>query len=111
MPGNENFSSDHLLGRFLDYVEGRRLKLHRAQEEAVLELFEGKNAILNAPTASGKSLVASAMHFASVTSIPHSAFPFPRPIKARVNEKPRDLCRELGPDPGGRVLASVRKRI
>jgi hypothetical protein len=37
LPRNENLSSDHLLGKFLDYVEGRRLTLYEAQEEAVLE--------------------------------------------------------------------------
>ena len=33
------------------------------QEEAILELFAGRNVILNTPTGSGKSLVALAMHF------------------------------------------------
>ena len=60
LPRDENFSSDHLLGQFLDYVEGRRLTLYPAQEEAVLELFEDKNVILNTPTGSGESLVAAA---------------------------------------------------
>ena len=56
-------SSDDLLGRFLTYVEQRRLTLYPAQEAAILELFEGRNVILNTPTGSGKSLVASALHF------------------------------------------------
>ena len=38
--------SDELLGRFLDYVAGKGLELYPAQEEAVLELFEGKNVCL-----------------------------------------------------------------
>src|SRR6188768_2429455 len=58
--------SDALLGRFLDYVGSRGLSLYPAQEEAVLEVFEDKNVILNTPTGSGKSLVASALHFASM---------------------------------------------
>ncbi len=33
------------------------------QEEAILEVFAGKNVILNTPTGSGKSLVALAMQF------------------------------------------------
>ena len=60
LPRDENLSSDHLLGRFLDYVEGRRLTLYPAQEEAVLEVFEEKNVILNTPAGSGKSPVALA---------------------------------------------------
>ncbi|MBI5384662.1 MAG: hypothetical protein HZA90_08220 [Verrucomicrobia bacterium] len=58
LPRDGEASSDHLLGKFLEYVEGRRLTLYPAQEEAVLELFEEKNVILNTPTGSGKSLVA-----------------------------------------------------
>ena len=96
LPRDENLSSDHLLGKFLDYVEGRRLTLYPAQEEAVLELFEGKNVILNTPTGSGKSLVAMALHFASLARGRRSVYTCP--IKALVNEKWRDLCREFGPD-------------
>jgi len=89
-------SSDELLGCFLDYVAGKGLTLYPAQEEAVLELFEGKNVILNTPTGSGKSLVASALHFASLAHGRRSVYTCP--IKALVNEKWMALCRELGPE-------------
>ena len=69
LPSRGSVSSDTLLGRFLEYVEGRRLQLYPAQEEAVLELFEGRNVILNTPTGSGKSLVASALHFQSLAAL------------------------------------------
>jgi len=88
--------SDELLGRFLDYVAGKGLTLYPAQEEAILELFEGKNVILNTPTGSGKSLVASALHFASLAHGRRSVYT--SPIKALVNEKWMALCRELGPE-------------
>ena len=58
--------SDELLGRFLDYVSHLGLTLYPAQEDAILALFEGHNVILNTPTGSGKSLVASALHFMSL---------------------------------------------
>ena len=87
---------DELLGRFLDYVAGKGLTLYPAQEEAVLELFEGKNVILNTPTGSGKSLVASALHFAALAHGRRSVYTCP--IKALVNEKWMALCRELGPE-------------
>ncbi len=88
--------SDELLGRFLDYVAGKGLTLYPAQEEAILELFEGKNVILNTPTGSGKSLVASALHFTSLAHGRRSVYTCP--IKALVNEKWMALCRELGPE-------------
>jgi superfamily II RNA helicase len=90
-PGN-----DVLLGRFLEYAEGRRLQLYPAQESAVLELFEEKNVILNTPTGSGKSLVAAALHFKALAQGKRSIYTCP--IKALVNEKWLALCREFGPD-------------
>jgi superfamily II RNA helicase len=89
-------TSDELLGRFLDFVDFRGLTLYPAQEEAVLALFEGQNVILNTPTGSGKSLVASALHFASLAHRRRSVYTCP--IKALVNEKWMALCRELGPE-------------
>jgi superfamily II RNA helicase len=89
-------STDDLLGRFLDYVSGQGLSLYAAQEEAILELFEGNNVILNTPTGSGKTLVASALHFASLAAGRRSVYT--SPIKALVNEKWMALCRELGPE-------------
>jgi superfamily II RNA helicase len=89
-------TSDELLGRFLDYVTYKGLTLYPAQEEAVLALFEGRNVILNTPTGSGKSLVASALHFAALAHRRRSVYTCP--IKALVNEKWMALCRELGPE-------------
>jgi superfamily II RNA helicase len=88
--------SDELLGRFLDYVGGKGLELYPAQEEAILELFEERNVILNTPTGSGKTLVASALHFVSLARGRRSVYT--SPIKALVNEKWMALCRELGPE-------------
>jgi superfamily II RNA helicase len=95
LPGDEA-TSDVLLGRFLDYVAGKGLSLYPAQEEAILELFEGKNVILNTPTGSGKTLVAAALHVASLAHGRRSVYT--SPIKALVNEKWMALCRELGPE-------------
>jgi len=88
--------SGALLGRFLEYVEGRKLELYPAQEAAVLELFDDKNVILNTPTGSGKSLVATALHFQSLARGRRSVYTCP--IKALVNEKWLALCREFGPE-------------
>src|SRR3954471_142595 len=89
-------TSDRLLDYFLKYTTARNLSLYPAQEEAVLELLDGKNVILNTPTGSGKSLVASAMIFAALA--PGKRAVYTCPIKALVNEKWMGLCREFGPD-------------
>lgn len=89
-------TSDRLLDYFLKYTTARHLSLYPAQEEAILELLDGKNVILNTPTGSGKSLVASAMLFAALARGKRAVYTCP--IKALVNEKWMALCREFGPD-------------
>jgi superfamily II RNA helicase len=96
VPRDEKPGNDVLLGRFLEYTEGRRLLLYPAQETAILELFEEKNVILNTPTGSGKSLVATALHFQAIAKGRRSIYTCP--IKALVNEKFMALCHEFGPD-------------
>jgi superfamily II RNA helicase len=93
--------SDALLDRFLDYAREIGLELYPAQEEAILELYSGKNVILNTPTGSGKSLVATALHFESYVQGRRSVYTCP--IKALVNEKFLALCREFGPDQVGMI--------
>src|SRR5205085_12321125 len=95
LPSSPGCSNDEVLDRFLDYVAEKKLELYPAQEEAVLELFEDKNVILNTPTGSGKSLVAAALHFKSLAQGKRSVYTCP--IKALVNEKWMALCREFGP--------------
>jgi len=96
LPRDEDLSNETLLGRFLEYIERVGLELYPSQEAAVLELFEEKNVILNTPTGSGKSLVAAALHFKSLAQGRRSVYTCP--VKALVNEKWMNLCREFGPD-------------
>jgi superfamily II RNA helicase len=96
MPEDGDTSADTLLARFLDYTAAKDLTLYSAQEEAILELLDDKNVILNTPTGSGKSLVASAMLFLSLARGRRSVYTCP--IKALVNEKWMNLCREFGPE-------------
>ncbi len=96
IPREKEPSNDLLLDRFLDYAASRGLPLYPAQESALLELFDGKNVILNTPTGSGKSLVATALHFQAIARGRRSVYTCP--IKALVNEKFMALCREFGPD-------------
>lgn len=92
----ESLSNDALLSSLLDAFTERGLELYPAQEEAILELYSDKNVILNTPTGSGKSLVASALHFKSVAQGKRSVYTCP--IKALVNEKWLALCQEFGPE-------------
>ena len=59
----DSTDSDAVFDQFLDYVTELGIELYPAQEEAILELLSGHNVILNTPTGSGKSLVATALHF------------------------------------------------
>jgi superfamily II RNA helicase len=96
IPRTERPDNGVLLDQFLEYVKGRSLELYPAQENAILELFEEKNVILNTPTGSGKSLVAAALQFKALAQGKRSVYTCP--IKALVNEKWMALCREFGPD-------------
>ncbi len=106
---DEDISSDDIFDRFLEYVDEKNLELYPAQEEALLEIVAGKNLILNTPTGSGKSLVATAMHFLAMSKGKRSFYTCP--IKALVSEKFFALCRDFGPDNVGMMTgdASVNR--
>ncbi len=95
-PSGKPVDSGDLLDRFLSFVKEQGLDLYPAQEEAILALYEGRNVILNTPTGSGKSLVATALHFHSLAHGRRSVYTCP--IKALVNEKFLALCAMFGPD-------------
>ena len=91
----KNFlGSEDILGSFMEWAQSRGTTLYPAQEEAILELLDGKNVILNTPTGSGKSMVALALHFDSIVHGRKSVYTCP--IKALVNEKWMALCKEFG---------------
>lgn len=96
IPSDSPTDNGALLGRFLDYVAAQNQELYPAQEAAILELYDEKNVILNTPTGSGKSLVAAALHFKSLSQGKRSVYTCP--IKALVNEKWLALCRLFGPE-------------
>jgi superfamily II RNA helicase len=99
------FDSDQVFDRFLGVVAERGLTLYAEQEEAILELFAGKNVILNTPTGSGKSLVAAALHFKALCAGERSVYTCP--IKALVNEKFLALCRDFGPENVGMMTGDA----
>jgi superfamily II RNA helicase len=96
---------DTILGRFLEHVESSGLTLYPAQEQAILELASGKNLILNTPTGSGKSLVASFVHFRALAKGERAVYT--SPIKALASEKFFALSRELGPERVGMLTGDA----
>jgi len=101
-PGLEAFLSapsaevadEAVLSRFTDWVATQGLVLYPHQEEALLELLSGKHVVLSTPTGSGKSLVATFLHFLAGSRGQISVYTCP--TKALVNEKFFALCDALG---------------
>ncbi|HET6281065.1 MAG TPA: DEAD/DEAH box helicase, partial [Polyangia bacterium] len=98
-------TADDLLSQFVGYVGSTGLELYPAQEEALLELFGGKHIILNTPTGSGKSLIATALHFKATAEGKRSIYTCP--IKALVNEKFFALCALFGPENVGMLTGDA----
>ncbi|MFH1808074.1 MAG: DUF3516 domain-containing protein [Pseudomonadota bacterium] len=96
---------DAILNGFLEAVLGRGLELYPAQEEAILEIVQGKHLILNTPTGSGKSLVAEALHFKALAEGKRSVYT--APIKALVSEKFFALCDQFGADRVGMMTGDA----
>jgi superfamily II RNA helicase len=94
-----------VIERFMAVMAARGLQLYPEQEEAILELFSGSSVILNTPTGSGKSLVATAFHFKALCAGERSVYTCP--IKALVNEKFLALCRDFGPERVGMMTGDA----
>jgi superfamily II RNA helicase len=92
----ETLPADAVLDRFVAWATQAGLTLYPHQEEAILHLLDQKHLVLATPTGSGKSLVATFMHFQALAAGRRSFYTCP--IKALVNEKFFDLCRLFGPD-------------
>ncbi|SDJ39633.1 Helicase conserved C-terminal domain-containing protein [Arthrobacter cupressi] len=92
---------DDIYTRFVEWTEGRGLRLYPAQDEAIMELSAGGNVILATPTGSGKSHVAIAAHFAAMARGARSYYT--APIKALVSEKFFALCDIFGAENVGMI--------
>ncbi|HEX9032607.1 MAG TPA: DUF3516 domain-containing protein [Streptosporangiaceae bacterium] len=91
----ESADPDALYAAFTQWASTQGLMLYPHQDEALIELVSGANVILSTPTGSGKSLVATAAHFAALATGNRSFYT--APIKALVSEKFFALCDIFGP--------------
>ena len=98
-------NNDEVLEAFLNYLIDSGIEPYGHQEEAILEVFGGKNVILNTPTGSGKSLVALAMQFRAVCLGRRSYYTVP--IKALANEKFISLCKVFGSEKVGMITGDA----
>jgi superfamily II RNA helicase len=101
----ERLPPDAVLDRFVSFVAGAGLSLYPHQEEAILHLLDEKHLVLATPTGSGKSLVATFLHFQAMAEGKRSFYTCP--IKALVNEKFFDLCRLFGPENVGMMTGDA----
>src|SRR3954452_22197436 len=92
LPGTAD--PDAVFEAFSSWVAEQGLTLYTHQEEALIEIATGANVILNTPTGSGKSLVATGAHFAALAD-KRTTF-YTAPIKALVSEKFFALCAIFG---------------
>src|ERR1044071_1138951 len=83
LPGTND--PDAVFDVFQKWATEQGLALYTHQEEALIEIATGANVILNTPTGSGKSLVATGAHFMALAD-GRTTF-YTAPIKALVSEK------------------------
>jgi superfamily II RNA helicase len=90
---------------FVGWASERGFTLYPHQEDALLEIVSGANVILSTPTGSGKSLVATAAHFAALAG--GRTTYYTAPIKALVSEKFFELCATFGAENVGMLTGDA----
>ncbi|WP_231946503.1 DEAD/DEAH box helicase [Auraticoccus monumenti] len=96
---------DSLYGAFTGWAGTTGRPLYPHQEEALIEIASGANAIVSTPTGSGKSMIALAAHFTALAEDRVSFYT--APIKALVSEKFFDLIAVFGADNVGMVTGDA----
>lgn len=96
---------DAVYEAFVGWVESQGLSLYAHQDEAIFDVLTGANTIITTPTGSGKTLIATAAHFATLAAGGRSYYT--APIKALVSEKFFSLCDIFGAANIGMVTGDV----
>ncbi len=96
---------DAVFEAFTEWSAKQGLSLYPHQEEALIEIVSGANAIVSTPTGSGKSLIATGAHF---TALARNAVTFyTAPVKALVSEKFFALCDIFGAEDVGMMTGDA----
>jgi hypothetical protein len=103
--GAEAHNPDALFAAFESWVGDHDLALYDHQAAALIATLAGDNTVITTPTGSGKSLIATAGHFATLAARGRSYYT--APIKALVSEKFFALCEIFGPDLVGMVTGDA----
>ena len=97
--------ADASIDAFMGWTADSGLALYEHQEEALLEIASGAHVIVDTPTGSGKSLIATAAHFLALADGRRTYYT--APIKALVSEKFFDLSATFGPDRVGMLTGDA----
>ncbi|WP_028709568.1 DEAD/DEAH box helicase [Propionicicella superfundia] len=94
LPTSGEPDPDALYEAFVRWTSDDGLTLYPHQDEALVEILTGANAVITTPTGSGKTLIATGAHVAAYASGVRSYYT--APIKALVSEKFFGLCDIFG---------------
>ncbi len=104
-PAGHRDDPDAVFERFSAWAGRDGLSLYPHQDEALIEILSGANAVVTTPTGSGKSLIATGAHFAALNSGRRSYYT--APIKALVSEKFFALVDAFGAENVGMVTGDA----
>ena len=96
---------DAVFEAFTEWSAKQGLSLYPHQEEALIEIVSGNNAIVSTPTGSGKSLIATGAHFAALAR--NAVTFYTAPVKALVSEKFFALCDIFGAEDVGMLTGDA----
>lgn len=96
---------DALYDAFVAWAAADRITLYPHQDDAIIDILTGANTVITTPTGSGKTLIATAAHFAALAGGGRTYYT--APIKALVSEKFFALCDIFGADLVGMVTGDA----
>jgi superfamily II RNA helicase len=106
LPPDGTADPDDLYDGFVAWARASDgVTLYPHQEEAILGVLTGANVIVTTPTGSGKTLIATASHFAAFAEGRRTIYT--APIKALVSEKFFALCGIFGPELVGMITGDA----